>query len=213
MNGPVVPLTEPGILEVYGLWMFGIACLIPANFISCLEFVSSTSEVGGLLGHWRILPPVRSFIFILASVQPVCVVWVLTGSPGSSQWGLAGWVAVGRVACGRRPPAAGGGEQPWCRPPSFPPGGCWLSWGCPPAATPPGPPKPSGVSGKPLGRSAEQCRRAVAVGVLTVSRLSPRQCSGLMTEKDGGPVPVPPGPRFLMCWEKEWVFCRFIIGL
>lgn len=37
---PVVLLSEPGILENYGLWMFGMACLIPANFFSYLEVVS-----------------------------------------------------------------------------------------------------------------------------------------------------------------------------
>lgn len=38
MNGPVIPFNEPAILEVHGLWMFGMACLIPPNFINCIGF-------------------------------------------------------------------------------------------------------------------------------------------------------------------------------
>lgn len=82
------------------------------------------------MGHWRILHPVWSFVCLLASIRPVCVVWVLTGSPGSSRGGLAGWVVWEgwRVAEGLQwqvEVSCHGGGRPNC----LPPGRCWLSLG------------------------------------------------------------------------------------
>jgi len=168
----------------------------PGQFYQLLRSCSINLLSMRPAGPWRILHAVQSFIFILASVQPACVVWVLMGSPGSGRSGLAGWVAVGREACGKRPPVAGRGEQPWWRPPSLPPGKCL---GLSPVALP-SPAAPLGICWESQQSEAGRC----------VSLLAPCQCTGLVTEKDGGLVP-PTCPGFW--WGRGVFFCRFIIAL
>lgn len=206
-NSPVVPLTEPGIWEGYGLWVFGMACLVPADLISCFRscFMNFWSvRAGGALEDFA-----SSMVFYLyAGECSACLCGV--GPDGlarksSERFGrVGGWLWEGRrVAEGLQWQAEVSSHGGGLPPPSLLVGAC-CPW--------PLPSRPSLVQQclwEAAGR-AGGAPQAVVVRVLMVSCLPPRQCRGLRTEKGGGSVSL---PQFLMCGEEEWLFCRFIFGL